>query len=162
MAAKFRRTNRNYVKVKKVAEDHINSVLAQEDKAKLLSIALNSVVEAFRQNPDACANVVFTDNNGNNRNNNGSGIGIGSSDEYGDVAETSSSSISFYNGGVPPNTNANVNNYNNNTDEYRRGILMLAKNLFNTFMTQTVNQTMDTLEEEGMEAEDTKEKTKPE
>src|SRR5918912_1432227 len=45
IAAKFRRTNKNYVKIKKVAENHINSVLAQEDKAKLLSIALNSVVE---------------------------------------------------------------------------------------------------------------------
>jgi hypothetical protein len=153
IAAKFRRTNKNYVKIKEVAEDHINSVLVQEDKAKLLSIALNSVVEAFRQNPDACANVVFTDNNGNNRNNNGSGSNDGDDDIIG-YGDPTTSSIAVYNSGVPPNTNASANN---NTDEYRNGLLMLAKHLFNTFMSQITNQTMNTLEAEKGTEEDTEE-----
>jgi hypothetical protein len=42
---------------------------------------------------------------------------------------------------VAPNINTNTNNYNN-TDEYHQGILMLAKNLFSTFVNQTTNQTM--------------------
>ena len=51
---------------------------------------------------------------------------------------------------MPPNSNTNVNA--NNTDEHRNGILILAKNFFNTFMSQISNQTMNTLEaEEGTE-----------
>src|SRR5919197_5415452 len=56
---KLKRTNKDYVRVKEVAEDHIRSVLTEEGIMKLLSIAVNSVVEALRQNPDMCANVVF-------------------------------------------------------------------------------------------------------
>jgi hypothetical protein len=46
---------------------------------------------------------------------------------------------------VNPNTNAN--------DEYRNGILMLARNFFNRFMTQTTNHTMNRLEAEETERE---------
>ena len=143
---KLKRTNKDYVKVKEVAEDHIRSVLTEEGIMKLLSIAVNSVVEALRQNPDMCANVVFNDNNNNN----------GSDGEDGDIVvsygDPRISSIAVYNGGVARNTNASANN---NTDEYQKGILMLAKNLFNTFMNQITNQTMNTLEAE--ETEDTEE-----
>jgi hypothetical protein len=60
---------------------------------------------------------------------------------------------------LPPNTNAganaNANASNNATDEYRNGILMLARNFFNRFMTQTVNHTLNKLEAEETEEEDT-------
>ena len=55
---------------------------------------------------------------------------------------------------MAPNTNTNANN--NTTDEYQKGILMLANNFFNRFMNQTTNQTLSTLEAEETEDEDTK------
>jgi hypothetical protein len=105
--ARFKRTNKDYVKIREVAEDYIRSVLAEEDKSKLLSVALNSVVEVLRQNPDLCASVVFNDNN------------------------------------------------NENKHEYQNSLLILAKSFFNTFVNQTVGDTMNTLEAE--ETEDTEE-----
>jgi hypothetical protein len=52
----------------------------------------------------------------------------------------------MYNGGVPLNANPNANA--NNTEEYRQGMLMLAKNFFNMFMNQITNQVMNKLEAE--------------
>ena len=121
---RFKRTNKDYVKVKEVAEDHIRSILTEEGIMKLLSAALNAVVEALRQDPNACANLVFADNNNEN------------------------------NGGMAPNTNTNANaSTNTNTDEYRNGILMLAKNLFNAFVTQGTDHTLNKLESESTEEE---------
>ena len=124
---KLKRTNKDYVKVKEVAENYINAVLSGEGNTRLLSAALESVIASLKQDPNACANLVFADNNNEN---NGGGI-------------------------APPDTNANASANNNIDNEYQKGILMLAKNFFNTFVNQTTNQTMSTLEIE--EAEDTEE-----
>jgi hypothetical protein len=143
---RFKRTNKDYLKIREVAEDHIKSVLAEEDKTKLLSIALNSVVEVLRQNPDMCANVVFNnDGNGNNNNGNGSnGYGNDSGDDIIGYGDPTTSPIAVYNGSMPPNANTD-NNYNS-TDEYQKGLLTLAKSVFNTFVNQITNQTLVTLE----------------
>jgi hypothetical protein len=123
---KLKRTNKDYVKVKEIAENYINAVLSEEGNTRLLSAALESVIASLKQEPNACTNLVFADNNNEN---NG--------------------------GGIAPNTNANASANNNTDNEYQKGILMLAKNFFNTFVNQTTNQTMSTLETE--EAEDTEE-----
>jgi hypothetical protein len=131
---KLKRTNKDYVKVKEVAENQIRSVLAEEGKMKLLSIAVDSIIESLRQTPDAYPNLILTDDNNEN---NGDGNG-----------NDSTSYVNEYdgdNGGDDDYVTPNAN------DEYRQEILMLARNFFNTFMTQTVNHTMNKLEADTTE-----------
>jgi hypothetical protein len=69
---KFRNTNKKYLKIKSVAEEHVNKLLTQTEqdkKALLLSIALQSVILALRESPDRY-NIIFSNNNNYNNNNN--------------------------------------------------------------------------------------------
>ena len=47
----------------------------------LLTLALDSVIKALRENPDSCANVIFA-NNTNNNNDNNNGNDNNNTDEY--------------------------------------------------------------------------------
>jgi hypothetical protein len=69
---KFRNTNKKYLKIKSVAEEHVNKLLTQTEQDKktlLLSIALQSVILALRESPDRY-NIIFSNNNNYNNNNN--------------------------------------------------------------------------------------------
>src|SRR5919201_6515487 len=95
---KLKRTNKDYVRVKEVAEDSIRSVLVEEGIMKLLSAALESVISSLKEDPNACANLIFADNNNeNNGGSSGSGNSDDNDDDVSDSLETESS-MSIYNG----------------------------------------------------------------
>ena len=50
---------------------------------------------------------------------------------------------------VKSSSNTNANSDTNNTDEYQKGILVLARNFFNTFVTQGTDHTLNKLESES-------------
>ena len=70
--SRFRNTNRRYLKIKSIAEEYVNKLLA--DQEPLLDLALNSVIEALRMAHDRYAiiyntkydNSIFASNNNNN------------------------------------------------------------------------------------------------
>src|SRR5919197_6714163 len=68
---KFRNTNKKHLKIKSVAEEHVNKLLTQtkQDKKALLSVALQSVILALKESPDRY-NIIFSNNNNYNNNNN--------------------------------------------------------------------------------------------
>ena len=50
---RFKNSNKKYLKVKSIAEDHVNRLLTEEES--LLDLALKAVIEALRMNPDRYA-----------------------------------------------------------------------------------------------------------
>jgi flagellar biosynthesis GTPase FlhF len=115
--SRFRNTNRKYLKIKSIAEEYVNKLLA--DQEPLLDLALNAVIEALRMAHDRYAIIYNTkyDNNvfASNNNNNGT------------VAAVSYS----------PNL---YQNYYYN--EYREGIIEIAKTFFNNTLDQIVDKIM--------------------
>jgi hypothetical protein len=55
---------------------------------------------------------------------------------------------------VKSSSNTNANSDTNNTDEYQKGILVLARNFFNTFVTQGTDHTLNKLKSEPTEEEE--------
>src|SRR6476660_1558995 len=51
--SRFKNSNEKYLKIKDVAEDHVNRLLTEEEP--LLELALKAVIEALRMNPDMYA-----------------------------------------------------------------------------------------------------------
>jgi hypothetical protein len=47
---RFKNSNKKYLKIKSIAEEIVNRLLAEEEP--LLDLALKAVVEALRMNPD--------------------------------------------------------------------------------------------------------------
>jgi len=47
---RFKNSNKKYLKIKSIAEDHVNGLLTDEES--LLDLALKAVIEALRMNPD--------------------------------------------------------------------------------------------------------------
>ena len=115
--SRFRNTNRRYLKIKSIAEEYVNKLLA--DQEPLLDLALNAVIEALRMAHDRYAIIYNTkyDNNvfASNNNNNGT------------VAAVSYS----------PNLYQNYY-----YKEYREGIIEIAKTFFNNTLDQIVDKTM--------------------
>src|SRR5690349_6489451 len=116
--SRFRNTNRRYLKIKSIAEEYVNKLLA--DQEPLLDLALNAVIEALRMAHDRYAIIYNTkyDNNvfASNNNNNGT------------VAATLSYSPNLY--------------QNYYYKEYREGIIEIAKTFFNNTLDQIVDKTM--------------------
>jgi len=62
--SRFKNSNEKYLKIKSIAEDHVNGLLTDEES--LLDLALKAVIEALRMNPDRYAiiyNIKYDDNN---------------------------------------------------------------------------------------------------
>jgi prefoldin subunit 5 len=114
--SRFRNTNRKYLKIKSIAEEYVNKLLA--DQEPLLDLALNAVIEALRMAHDRYAIIYNTkyDNNVFVSNNNN-----------GTVAAVSYS----------PNLYQNYY-----YKEYREGIIEIAKTFFNNTLDQLVDKTM--------------------
>src|SRR6187401_3220029 len=94
-AIRFKNSNKKYLKVKGVAEEHVNRLLAEQES--LLDLALNAVIEALTMNPDTYA-VIYNSKYDNNNDNvfdntigTTAGAAISSSSPY-----TSSTSIMSY------------------------------------------------------------------
>src|SRR6188472_201189 len=62
---RFKNSNKKYLKVKSIAEDHVNRLLTEEES--LLDLALKAVIEALRMNPDRYA-VIYNSKYDNNDN----------------------------------------------------------------------------------------------
>jgi hypothetical protein len=108
--SRFKDCNDKYLKIKDVAEEHVNRLLTEQES--LLGLALKAVVEALRMNPDRYA-IIYDSKYNNNDNVFDNTMGttasgaISSSSPY-----TSSNSIMSY-----------QNHYYN---EYHEGILEIA------------------------------------
>jgi hypothetical protein len=116
--SRFRNTNRKYLKIKSIAEEYVNKLLA--DQEPLLDLALNVVIEALRMAHDRYAiiyNTKYDNNVFDNNNNNGT------------VAAVSYSPKLY-------------ENYYYN--EYRECILEIAKTFLKILSNQIVDKTMVT------------------
>ena len=51
--SRFKNSNKKYLKIKDVAEEHVNRLLTEQEP--LLDLALKAVIEALRMNPDRYA-----------------------------------------------------------------------------------------------------------
>jgi transposase len=85
---RYQHTNRKYHQIKAIVEDQVTKMLNVEvpngyglNGKTLLTLALDSVIKALRENPDSCANVIFA-NNTNNNNDNNNGNDNNNTDEY--------------------------------------------------------------------------------
>jgi hypothetical protein len=113
--SRFRNSNKKYLKIKSIAEEHVNSMLAQQEP--LLDLVLNAVIEALRMAQDRYA-IIYNnryDDNDNVFNNNSS-------------AAATSYSPKLY------------QNYYYN--ECHEGILEIAKGFLKMLSNQLVNKTM--------------------
>jgi chorismate mutase len=63
--SKFKDGNEKYLKIKSVAEEHVNRLLTEQES--LLDLALNAVIEALRMNPDRYA-IIYNSKYDNNDN----------------------------------------------------------------------------------------------
>jgi chromosome segregation ATPase len=66
LVSRFKNGNEKYLKIKDVAEDHVNRLLTEEEP--LLELALKAVIEALRMNPDRYA-VIYNSKYDNNNDN---------------------------------------------------------------------------------------------
>jgi len=128
-ALRFKNSNKKYLKVKDVAEEHVNRLLAEQES--LLDLALNAVIEALTMNPDTYA-VIYNSKYDNNNDNvfdntigTTAGAAISSSSPY-----TSSTSIMSY-----------QNRYYN---EYHEGLVESAKGFLKLLSSHLVDKTMVT------------------
>jgi hypothetical protein len=118
---RFRISNKKYLKIKSIAEEHVNRFLTEQDG--LLTSALLAVVESLRLNPDRYA-IIY-----NTKYDNKDG---GSSTAVVEAPYSSSSSSSPY-----------PKSYQNHYyDEYQEGILEIAKTFFNSLLNQLVDKTL--------------------
>ena len=115
---RFRNGNKEYLKIKGIAEEHVNRFLTEQ--GGLLTSALLAVVEALRLNPDRHA-VIY-----NNKYDKNDSDGTA-------VVEIPYSSPSS------PYPKPYQNHYYN---EYREGILQIAKTFLNSLSNQPIDKTM--------------------
>ena len=113
---RFKNSNEKYLKIKDVAEEHVNSLLTEEES--LLDLALNAVVEALRMNPDRYA-IIYNSKNDNN-------------DNIFDSSNNTIVSISY------PSSQPQNYYYN----QYHEGILEIANSLLKILTNQIVDNTM--------------------
>jgi DNA-binding CsgD family transcriptional regulator len=114
--SRFRKGNRKYLKIKSIAEEYVNKLLAEQEP--LLYLALNAVIEALRMAPDRYAIIYNTKYNNNVCNNNNNNSTVAAASPYPKLYEN------YY--------------YN----EYREGIIEIAKTFFNSLLNHLVNKTM--------------------
>jgi chorismate mutase len=118
--SRFKNGNEQYLKIKDVAEEHVNSLLTEQES--LLDLALNAVIEALRMNPDRY-NVIYDSKYDDN-------CSIFDSDS--NIATAASSS--------PPTTKPQ--NHNHYYDQYHEGIIEIANSLLKILTNQMVDKTM--------------------
>jgi hypothetical protein len=122
---RFKNSNKKYLKIKSIAEDHVNGLLTDEES--LLDLALKAVIEALRMNPDRYAiiyNSKYDDNNDN------------VFDSSRDTAAILSSSTNR----TSPKLHQNY--YYN---EYHEGLVEIAKIFLSNLLNQLVDKTMVTV-----------------
>jgi len=116
----FKNSNEKYLKIKDVAEDHVNRLLTEEEP--LLELALKAVIEALRMNPDMYA-VIYNSKYDDDHDEN----------VFDNI--TRSAAISSYHSSIKSHKNYYYN-------EYHEGILEIAKTFFNSLLNQLVDKTM--------------------
>jgi chorismate mutase len=122
--SRFKNGNDKYLKIKDVAEEHVNRLLTEEET--LLDLALNAVVEALRMNPDRYAVIYNSKYDGNE----------GVFDSSMDTAASAIPSSPF------TSTSNKPQNHNHYYDEYREGIIEIANSLLKILTNQIVDKTM--------------------
>jgi hypothetical protein len=110
---RFRNSNKKYLKIKSIAEEHVNRLLTEQGGP--LTSALLAVVEALRMNPDKYAVI------------------------YNTIYDNDDSSSSIATAISSPYPKPYQNHYYN---EYHEGILDIAKTFFSGLLNQLVDKTM--------------------
>jgi DNA-binding CsgD family transcriptional regulator len=121
--SRFRNSDRRYLKIKDVAEEHVNRLLREQQS--LLDLALNAVIEALRMNPDKYA-IIYNS-------------------KYEDKDNIFDSSSTTTSEAVPYThtfTSTKPQNQNHYYDEYREGMLEIANSLLKIMTNQIVDKTM--------------------
>jgi hypothetical protein len=122
----FKNSNEKYLKIKDVAEEHVNRLLTEEEP--LLDLALKAVIEALRMNPDRYA-IIYNSKYDNNDNIFDNIMGTA------DSAAISSTS--------PYTSSTSIMSYQNRYyKEYHEGLLEIAKVFFKGLLNQLVDKTM--------------------
>jgi chorismate mutase len=119
---RFKNSNEKYLKIKDIAEEHVNRLLTEEET--LLDLALNAVIEALRMNPDRYAVIYNSKYDGDDN--------VSNSSSTTTVPIPSASSHS-------PSTETYQNQY---YDKYHEGLVELAKGFLNILLNQLVDNTM--------------------
>jgi hypothetical protein len=120
--SKFNYSNKKYLKIKDVAEEHVNRLLTEEET--LLDLALKAVVEALRMNPDRYA-VIYNSK-------------YDSTQSVFDSSTTMVAAVPYSH----TSTSTQPQNQNHYYNEYHEGILEIAKGFFNILLNQQVDNTM--------------------
>jgi chorismate mutase len=120
--SRFKNSDEKYLKIKDVAEDHVNRLLTEEET--LLDLALNAGIEALRMNPDRYKIIYDSKYDSDDNLSNSSSTTI-------PISSSSSTSSTF--------PKANQNHYYN---KYHEGIIELAKGFLKIMTNQLVDNTM--------------------
>jgi DNA-binding CsgD family transcriptional regulator/chorismate mutase len=123
--SRFKNGNEQYLKIKGVAEEHVNRILTEEES--LLDLALKAVIEALRMNPDRYA-IIYDGKYDNDDSVFDSGRGT-------TAAAISSSSTPPHSPFIKPYQNYYYN-------KYHEGILEISKGFLNILLNQLVDKTM--------------------
>jgi chorismate mutase len=121
--SRFKNGNEKYLKIKDVAEEHVNRLLADEET--LLDLALKAVIEALRMNPDKYA-IIYN-------------IKYDSDDNVYNSSSTTNVPISSFSSTCSTSTKPYQNYY---YDKYHEGLVELAKGFFNISLNQIADKTM--------------------
>jgi chorismate mutase len=113
--SRFKNGNDKYLKIKDVAEDHVNRLLTEQEP--LLDLALKAVIEALRMNPDRYK-IIYNSKYENNNDN---------------IFDSSTTPSAMRSSPIPQNR------YHS---EYHEGLLELAKGFFKGLLNQLVDKTM--------------------
>jgi chorismate mutase len=122
--SRFKNGNEKYLKIKDVAEKHVNRLLKEEET--LLDLALKAVIETLRMNPDRYA-IIYN-------------IKYDSDDNVSDSSSTTTTApISSSSSTYTTYTKLYQNYY---YDKYHEGLLELAKGFLKILTNQMVDKTM--------------------
>jgi chorismate mutase len=123
--SRFKNGNEKYLKIKGVAEEHVNRLLTEEES--LLDLALNAVIEALRMNPDRYA-IIYNSTYDN------------SNSVFDSSTTNTAAAIS------PPYTSStSTKPYQNRYyNKYHEGILEIAKGFLKLLSSHLVDKTMVT------------------
>ena len=121
--SRFKNGNEKYLQIKDVAEEQVNRLLTEQES--LLDLALKAVIEALRMNPGRYA-VIYDSK-------------YDSDDNVSNSISTTNIAISSSHSTCSTSTKPYQNYYYN---EYREGILEIAKGFLKILSSQLVDNTM--------------------
>jgi len=120
---RFKNGNKKYLKVKSIAEEHVNRLLIEEET--LLDLALKAAIEALRMNPNRYK-IIYNSK-------------YDSDDNVSNNSSTTTAPILSSSSTYSTSTKAYQNYY---YDKYHEGILELAKGFLKILLNQLVDKTM--------------------